>query len=85
MPFAWPVSLRVGIVSCAMPWLAALTPNAQAVGAVIMDGIFNDWDSIPGNEVKVATTQSNLFVYFTLPNAVVFQEGSGVEIFFDTG
>ena len=49
-----------------------------------MDGRFDDWDSIPGDEVKVATTRSNLFVYFTLPNAVVFQEGSGVEIFFDT-
>ena len=80
----WPVTLRVGIVSCAMPYLAALTPNAQATGAVVMDGRFDDWDSIPGDEVKVATTRSNLFVYFTLPNAVVFQEGSGVEIFFDT-
>ena len=84
MPFAWPASLGVGIVSCAMPWLAAITPNAQATGAVVMDGRFDDWDSIPGNEVKVATTRSNLFVCFTLPNAVVFQEGSGVEIFFDT-
>ena len=84
MPIAWPASLRVGMVSYAMPWFAALTPNAQATGAVVMDGRFYDWNSIQGDEVKVATTRSNLFVYFTLPNAVVFQEGSGVEIFFDT-
>lgn len=83
MSFAWPVTFRVGIVSCTLPWLAALTPDAQAAGAIVMDGRFDDWDSIPGDEVKVATTRSNLFVYFTLPNAVVFQEGSGVEIFFD--
>jgi len=37
-----------------------------------------------GDNVKVASSRSNLFVNFTLANSAVLQESNGVEILFDT-
>jgi len=78
------LAVRGCLFCSAIAFFAELTRNAQAAGAIIMDGRFDDWDSVLGSNVKVATSRSNLFVSFTLSNAAVLQESSGVEILFDT-
>lgn len=76
-------SFRIALAA----WIVALTwtfSSNGTAGAIVMDGLFDDWQDIVGTPVKVVTSRSNIFVYFSLSNPTVLQQASGIEVLFDT-
>lgn len=66
--------------------LTVFTPALWSISLPIaIDGNFDDWPSQPGDEsIRITNDNQAVYLYFKLPQRLVFQEASGLSLKLDT-